>query len=388
MRKTTPPRSLAPRAARRALQDASVALLSSLVAALLLLDSCATIEGPRLYPLPASVTFAGENVPLGESDAYERIWGWYNYFLSRPWVVEVWLQRARSIFPFIDAELRNHRLPLDLRYLAVAESSLDPRATSPSGAGGIWQFMPGTAALYGLRIDRFVDERYDYLLETRAALSYFENARRELGGSWFLVCAAYNLGITAIKDRVERQGSTDYWSMVFPPQTDEYVPKIIAIKLIMENARSLGFAIPTEKADRAVRLTLATVDNPIYLSDIASATGLPFRQVWLLNPQIKGLLLPPGSYDFYLPERFASKRRILNDYLNGLPYERETFVVKKGDTLFSTARALGTTVDELESINDLKGSATLAIGAKLLYWRRVVAEGYNQDQPQFSGRGR
>ena len=225
---------------------------------LVTLSSCSSFA-PRkayIYSLPREVTFAGENVPLERHDTYSRIMTWYNFYLSKPWQIELWQQRAEMIFPFIEEELQEHGLPMDLKYVAVAESYLNPRAISTAAAGGIWQFTARTASAFGLRMNVFIDERYDYVPATRAALDYFANAREEIGDSWHLVCASFNLGIRGVKDRMERQRSADYWTMVFPPETEDYLPKIIAIKLIMENAAELGFE-PREAFGKVQKVEIA-----------------------------------------------------------------------------------------------------------------------------------
>ena len=167
------------------------------------LSSCTgfPIKTPQVYPLPAEVAFAGEQVPLRYADAYSRIRNWYNFFLSKPWQVQEWLDRAQDIFPFVEERLQKREMPLDLKYIAVAESYLYPRAISSAGAAGIWQFTERTGMAFGLRVDDLVDERYDYVPATEATLDYFEQAK-EATGSWILACASFNLGIRGVTDRV------------------------------------------------------------------------------------------------------------------------------------------------------------------------------------------
>jgi membrane-bound lytic murein transglycosylase D len=238
-----------------------------------------------IYPLPEAVEFAGEVVPLDFADTRSRIGVWYNFYLSKPWQVELWLQRGMMVFPLIEEELRAREMPLDFKYVAVAESYLNPRAISAAGAEGLWQFTEGTARAFGLRIDPFVDERGDPARSTEAALSYLLRAREEIGPSWLLVYASFNLGIRGVQDRMLRQNSSDYWEMVFPPETDDYVPRIIAIKLIMEGAEGLGFKVG-EDWEALVALEIDTDEKPMYLRDIAGLLGISLREVWLLNPQI------------------------------------------------------------------------------------------------------
>ena len=291
---------------------------------------------------------------------------WYNFFLSKPWQVELWLDRAEVVLPFVEEKLQERGIPLDLKYIAVAESYLNPRAISSAGAAGIWQFTERTGNAFGLEIDEFVDERYDYVPATEAALGYFEGAR-EATGSWTLACASFNLGIAGVTDRIHRQSTSDYWAMVFPPETEDYVPKVVAIKLIMENADSLGFK--SEKVGRqAQRLELVTEQKPLYLTDLGEKINLTFREIWLLNPHIWKPYLPPGTYYFYLPDVLDVSASEINAFLNELPYIRESYTLQKDEDLDSVAGRLGITTDELESFNSLDSPDDVGEGDTIIYW--------------------
>lgn len=337
---------------------------------LAMLSSCASLAPPKvyIYSLPEKVVFAGENVSLEQNDTYSRIITWYNFFLSKPWQIDLWLQRSEMVFPFIEEKLQEHDLPLDLKYVAVAESYLSTRAISSAGAAGIWQFTASTAGAFGLHINASIDERFDYVLATEAALSYLKKGREEIGDSWNLVCASFNLGIRGVKDRMERQKSSDYWAMVFPPETEDYLPKIIAIKLIMENASSLGFR-PQKGFRKVQRLKLQILEKPIYLKDIAERINLTFRDIWLLNPHIWKPYLPPGEYYFYLPQESEVKSLELSGYLDSLPYNRKIYTVSDGESLDSIAAKIGITKDELMSFNDIESSIKLDAGRQIIYWK-------------------
>jgi membrane-bound lytic murein transglycosylase D len=341
---------------------------------LILLPSCVShpIRTPYIYPLPQQVLFAGEEVPVNHGDTYSRIITWFNFFLSKPWQVQLWLDKAEAIFPFVEEKLQERGMPLDLKYIAVAESYLNPRAISSAGAAGIWQFTERTGKAFGLKIDEFVDERYDYVPATEAALGYFEKAR-EATNSWILSCASFNLGITGVTDRIERQNTCDYWAMVFPPETEDYVPMVVAIKLIMENPGSMSFK--AEKTARGVqRLELKTEEKPLYLTDLAQKINLTFREVWLLNPHIWKPYLPPGTYYFYLPDRPDISAREINTFINELPYTKESYILQTGEDLGSAAEKLGITKDEIESFNNLESLSDVGEGDAIIYWKLMKSE--------------
>ncbi|MFW6208791.1 MAG: transglycosylase SLT domain-containing protein [Spirochaetota bacterium] len=352
-------------------REKSVTILLVLIASTLMtgFPSCANSEsGPvRLYSLPEEIVFADERVPLDHADTEQRISYWYNSFLSRPWQIERWLQRADVIFPLVEKELEHRDMPADLKYVAVAESDLDARAVSSDGAAGIWQFTEWTAKDFDLEANRFVDERYDYEASTKAALHYLEQAR-EAADTWTLACASFNLGITGVTDRIQRQNSSDYWSMVFPAETEDYIPRIIAIKIIMEDASDLGFSSPDRTAPLKT-IELETGDQPLYIEDLAEAVDLTFREMWLRNPQIMKPYIAPGSYRFHVPDRPNISAEAIKTSLAEKRYVREVYSLQAGEDLDSAAEELGISRDELETFNDVESSGDLTAGDELIYWR-------------------
>lgn len=331
--------------------------------------SCANSENAQVRrdTLPEEIEFAGEEVPLDHADAEQRISYWYNSFLSRPWQIERLLQRAEVIFPLVEKELERQEMPSDLKYVAVAESDLEARAVSSDGAAGIWQFTEGTAQDFELKVGRFIDERYDYGASTAAAMRYLERAR-EATDTWTLACASFNLGITGVTDRMQRQKSSDYWSMVFPSETEDYIPRIVAIKIILENASDLGFS-SSDRTDPLKTVELEIDDQPLYIADLADAVDLSFRELWLRNPQIKKPYLTPGSYRFHIPDRPNLSAEAIKSVLDEKRYVREVYSLQAGDDLGSVAEELGISRDELETFNDVDSSRDITEGDELIYWR-------------------
>ncbi len=335
--------------------------------------ACATVptEQPPVYELPETVTFAGETVPIDDPDVYARISTWYNFYLSQPWRVSRWIERAEWVFPIVEPILEEHDLPDDLKYVAVLESSLDPRAIGDAGERGIWQFMPATAEEHGLKMNRFIDERSDITESTEAAAEYFREARGEIGGSWNLAVASFNVGVDGVTQRVRRQGENDYWLMVFPPVTEDYLPQAVAAKLLMKDAEALGIT-PQVSYPRTRRFTVALEESPLYLTDIAEHIDVPFRAVWTANPHIWAPYLEPGEYNIYLPEDAATDlgREELERFLHEQPYEKRSFAADGEHTVAELADKLGISADELATFNDTSGGATPEEDEAIVYWRR------------------
>ena len=188
-------------------------------------------EGTSQY-FPIQVDFAGEQTPLQITDVKERF--------DRELLVNANLhsstlliiKRANRAFPIIEPILAQYGIPDDFKYLAVIESALT-NAVSPSGAKGIWQFMPETAKEKGMEVNDVVDERYHLVKSTEAACKYLLAAKQKFG-SWTLAAASYNGGMNGISKKMEEQKVTDYYDLLLTDETSRYVFRILALKEIMK----------------------------------------------------------------------------------------------------------------------------------------------------------
>jgi membrane-bound lytic murein transglycosylase D len=212
---------------------------------------------------------------------------------------ETWLKRSGRYQEMVQEELRARRLPEDLIWVAMIESGFDPTAKSPAGAVGLWQFMPATGAVYGLRQNKFVDQRKNPRLATQAAAHHLRDLYMRFG-QWDLAFAAYNMGYEQLLDRMDRVGTTDFNELVragaLPEETAKYVPKIVAASIVANNLERFGFeevrlAPPIDSAELAVppRTSLET---------IAKAAGVSTSAIRKLNPDLLSKELPPGKGDF------------------------------------------------------------------------------------------
>ena len=187
-------------------------------------------------------------------------------------------------FPVIEPILKEHGIPDDFKYLAVAESSLS-NATSPAGAKGFWQFMKGSADDYGLEVNSEVDERYHLEKATRAACKYLKKYRERLG-SWVNTAAAYNMGPTGFENEVDKQKTDNYFNMNLNEETGRYVFRIIAIREILQDPEKFGYNIPDEEKyaplnDFAVVTTDEAIPN---LGDFAKKYNTTYRMLKIYNP--------------------------------------------------------------------------------------------------------
>jgi membrane-bound lytic murein transglycosylase D len=212
---------------------------------------------------------------------------------------ETWLKRSGRYQELIQSELRERRLPEDLMWVAMIESGFDPRAKSPAGAVGLWQFMPATGEVYGLQVTRHMDQRKNPHLATQAAAHHLRDLYFRFG-SWDLALAAYNMGYEQLLDAIDKYGTADFNELArqeaIPSETAAYVPKITAAAIVANNLEHFGF----DKVEIARPVDAAEIAVPpgTPLKTLAKASGVATSLVRQLNPDILGERVPPGRGDY------------------------------------------------------------------------------------------
>ena len=200
--------------------------------------SVAVSERPLFQPppLPDSMHFAGEAVPLHRRDIREQLDRevLYNYYL--PNNILYIIKLTRRYFPMIEERLRANGVPVDMKYLCVAESNLQ-NLISKAGAVGFWQFMSGTAPGYGLEVNTYVDERYHVEKATDAACTYLKRAY-EMFGSWTAAAASYNCGLAGYRSQALFQQKMNYYDLNLPEETNRYVFRILTFKYFITQAQA------------------------------------------------------------------------------------------------------------------------------------------------------
>ncbi|MFZ5448699.1 MAG: lytic transglycosylase domain-containing protein [Thermodesulfobacteriota bacterium] len=260
------------------------------------------------YAPPSQMYLCGEPVPLEDPEVREA--------LDREFIIEVWsraqttmwLKRAARYFPEIERKLRTRRLPLDLKYVVLVESDLRTTARSSAGALGPWQFMAPTAQHFQLRCDKSVDERLEFGAATDAALTYLDRLH-QLFRSWPLALAAYNAGEGRVQKAIAAQGVNDYYRLSLPEETERYVFRVLAAKIILEDPGRYGYDIPGDQLYSPqdydeVRLTLA---KEVPVRKLAEAGGTYYKAFKTLNPWIKGDTLCAGTFRVKIPKGSAPR---------------------------------------------------------------------------------
>jgi membrane-bound lytic murein transglycosylase D len=191
-------------------------------------------------PRESQIAFCGEEIPINRPEVKKSLQEAIRT-VKRDYGKNIFPLRDNFLFSFIEEELRKKGLPSDLKYVAVIESALNPRAISDKGAGGVWQFMPPTAAEYKLKKDDFMDQRFDPFASTEAALTYLKELNDRFK-NWADALAGYNMNQDEYAKAKFRQKAKDFYQVIeIPQETQEFVFKVIAAKLIMENPKEYGY---------------------------------------------------------------------------------------------------------------------------------------------------
>lgn len=246
------------------------------------------------------IYFSGERVPLDEKWYFNRQRFDKEFTISGNNLYQFYLyvKRYPVYIPYIEKKLQQSGIPDDFKYLAIAESALRDDVVSSAGAGGIWQFMPETGKQYGLQVNDFVDERYNFEKSTDAAIEYL-SLLYEKFWNWTLAAAAYNRGENAIARALESQQVDNYYDLYLNEETSRYVFRILAIKYLIEwyfEKKSLidkivwwVYSIPETQV-----VQVSEIEN---LVSWCIENGYNYRDVKVLNPWILGNTLPEGEWN-------------------------------------------------------------------------------------------
>lgn len=281
----------------------------------------------------------------------------------------VGLERLGLYRPMMERILMEEGVPLDLVFLAQAESAFMPRALSRAKAKGLWQFISSRGAEYGLRQTWWIDERSDPEKSTRAAARHLGDLYEEFH-DWNLAMAAYNSGPVRVQNALKKTGATTFWELVdkkaLPKETMNYVPTVLAMAIIGRDPENYGFAVQPAEPLETERVELNQATD---LRVIAEAIGVPVDSLKNLNPHVLRWITPPDDAEFelILPKGYADT---FNDKVASLPESDRVLwrhhEVKKGETLSVIARKYSLTVNDLTQANNITVQKPIKVGQALL----------------------
>lgn len=299
-------------------------------------------------------------------------------------VVGRWLDRSSRYLDMIRQVFRKKGLPEELAFTAMIESGFNPVAVSRAGAKGLWQFMEQTGRRYGLKVDRWVDERLDPEKSTEAAADYLKDLFAQFG-HWFLAQAAYNAGEVKVARAVGRARSNDFWTIArgrwLREETKQFVPQIQAAALIAREPERYGFQVTPEEP---LAYEVVTVPFSVELKQLEGLAGLESRALSDLNPELRRGVTPPGGvYALKVPSGAASSVAEALDRLSaqraeaarrsakrvavplGSPPPAGVHVVKPRDTLSDIAKRYGVSVADLVRLNGLDPEGRIYPGDRI-----------------------
>jgi membrane-bound lytic murein transglycosylase D len=336
-----------------------------------------TAPGPELVeePMPPVEALVGPPEEADDDDYGVVVNDRVQFFMdrytgSRREIIGVWLNRSPRYLTMIREAFRAQGLPEDLCFVAMIESGFNPRAVSRVGAKGLWQFMAPTARSYGLRVDKWVDERLDPVKSTHAAAAHMRDLYRQFG-SWALVKAAYNAGETKVIRAIQGTGTNDFWELArsryLRQETKDFVPAIHAATLIGRDPARYGFE--PEPVETMITASVA-VPPRTSLKTLSSRAGISLEVLRDLNPVLIRAMTPPGPpYPVIVPE--GSVERIEA----ALAPPRGIHIVKPNESVSVIAKRYGATVAEVLRWNRLDERSVIRPGDQLrVFGPNVTAE--------------
>ncbi len=297
------------------------------------------------------------------------------------------LGMSQLYFPMIEEKLAKHGIPLEMKYLAIVESALNPSAISRAGAGGLWQFMVATGKMYNLDVTSYQDERFDAYKSTEAACLYLKFLYKTFG-NWELALAAYNSGPGNVNKAIRRSGGKrDFWEIkeFLPKETQGYVPAFIAVAYVMNHAAEYNL-YPQKPLITFFETDTVGVTTRVDFNALSSVIGMPIEDIAFLNATYKLKEIPENGHKHYLvlpvtkvatfmnnEELVYEKSRIyraepvlLASNTNAVPAGKsskeiketgwKTHKVKSGESLGSISNKYGVSVADLRKWNSIKSS--------------------------------
>lgn len=278
-----------------------------------------------------------------------------NYYQGRGRAtMEQGLRRSGRFMAMARKIFKEEGVPQDIAWLGQVESAWSPVARSWAAAVGLWQFIPGTGARYGLNQNYYVDERSSFEKATRASARYLKWLANRYDGNWELAMAAYNSGEGRVDSAIARSGYADFWEIyqrgLIPQETRNYVPNILATIIIAKNPEKYGFDV---KPEPPLTYDYVKVNNMTDLRLVADATDTPFDYLQMLNPELKRGVTPPGiDHLLRVP---TGKGRVLQSALLRIPPEKRSswrmVTAQNNEDFDAISRKTGVSADSIEQVN-------------------------------------
>lgn len=316
--------------------------------------------------------------PMKELDLWDRIRIGYqlpeiehnritierNWYAKHPaYMTRVSERASRYMFHIVE-KLEERNMPLEIALLPIVESAFDPFAYSHGRASGMWQIIPGTGKMLGLKQNWWYDGRRDVVASTDAALTYLESLNKRFDGDWLLALAAYNSGAgnvsKAIRKNKKRNKPLDFFSLDLPKETKAYVPRLLALSQLVKSPEEHAIELPSISNESY--FAVVDVGSQIDLAQAAELAGIEMSVLYHLNPGFNRWATDPkGPHQLLVPKEIAAD---FQEKLASIPVEDrvtwERYTIRDGDTLSTIAQKFKVSVSSLQSINHIRGSSIRA----------------------------
>ena len=328
------------------------------------------IPEPKVAELEEEIPF----IDIEENADHPMVKKWVEYFSqNRRDLFSSYMKRGSQYRPMIEQILSDQGVPKELFYLALIESGFKLNAYSKAHAVGPWQFIKGTGKRFGLRINRYVDERRDPIRSTIAAAKYLKSLYAVFY-SWDLALAAYNSGESRVMNAIIKHSERNFWNLVklkaLPRETKNYVPKLIAAAIVGSQLEDFGFDLAASDAQIFPEMISVKFPAPLHLRDIAKNIKINVKTIKKYNPHLKSDKTPPGasSYRLWIPKNIEYdqsniaalkplKKRIF--YTKRLRKGKKRYFkyrIARGENLTKIAKKFSSSVRNIKKINRLNSN--------------------------------
>ena len=293
-------------------------------------------------------------------DDNSRVQSHINWITQRPDYLASISKRAEPFLYLVVSELKKEKLPIEIALLPIVESDYYPFSYSHGTATGVWQFIPSTGRMYGLEEDWWHEDRRDVLASTKAAVRYLKDLNQMFDGDWLLSIAAYNAGPGRVQRAIDKnlkQGKkTDYWSLDLPKETEKYVPKLLAIAKVLKDPASYNQKLLS--IENKPYLEPIKLESQFDLALIAQWTNLSIDEIYSFNPGLKRWATPEAlPYTILLPINVIDDfKETLSNQKNRPKVSWTRYKVKEGDSLSVIAQNFNTTINQIQSVNEISGN--------------------------------
>ncbi len=326
-------------------------------------------------PLMQDITEPESSPTQNEGDLWQRLRRGYlidnvnlhkrtkvqlDWYASHPKYLERTFKRARNYLYYIVHELERRKMPTELALLPVVESAFDPFAYSHGRASGMWQFIPGTGRIFGLKQTWWYDGRRDITASTNAALDYLQALADRFDGDWLLALAAYNSGAgtvsKAIRKNKKRGRKTDFWSLNLPRETTAYAPKLMAIAKLVEHPLKYGIdleTIPDKPTFKSIK-----IGGQMDLAQAAKYAGVDIATLYQFNPGFnRWATSPSGPHHLLIPiEKADAFKSAISELSTKDRLTWKRYKIRRGDSIIKIAKHFNTTPTVIKQVNNLRNN--------------------------------